>query len=461
MRIQRRVMLLLLCVALLLPGCSLEQIVKLVTPAEATQAPTEMPTEIATEAATEAPTEAPTEPTEPEAMKLADPVFPETDKATGTLKFYIKGKEVYAGGPVSNLLDAGVTTYDDLDEIVRPWHMTGVKRVRVELEDTKDKDKPYVFYVAMNAGDEPKKLSECLIYSLTINTDKGIEFGSGKETEPFVTGTTTRKELVAAYGDPNYLFSRHDDYYELAYYEPFNCAYFSFKKGKLRQVYTYYSANVFADKAEGFEYDFGNSYLGNDCYILMSQYMDVMPYLAGEKMEKQGIGVVDALTESITMAGLEMKLGIRCKEMPELFGAPLWDQLLYLHKMRYVRMGRTNPEEFYILNLDGKDDAVANDRVIKGVFTQNVNYRNWGKDNSAFHEFQYENLTNESTIEDVLEQYGQPMELHCTSYSRACFAWLFYKDQTGNTLKICVDPILNQLIELRVEKYYEGQIMYP
>lgn len=452
MKIQRRMILLLLVIAMMLSACALS------APQE-TAAPTEV-----TVVSTEVPTEAPTEPTEPEGHQVVEVAFPETDAATGTLKFYIKGQEIYAGGPVSSLLDAGVTTYEDMEAILQPWHFSSVLRVRVELEDTKEKNLPFLFFIAMNASDEPKMISECTFYSITVNTDKDIEFGSGKEEEHFISGKTSKKAIIEAYGEPDYSESRNEDYEEIAYYEPFSCAYFSFKENKVRQIYTYYSANIYGDLAENLEYEFTGSYFGNDCYILMNQYMDVLPYLHAEdgtaKLE-EGTGVLEKLTESITMAGEEVKLGIRCKNMPELFSEPLKGQLLYLHKKNYVRMGRNNPEEFYLLNLDGKDDAKAENRVVKGVFTQNKNYINWGKDNSAFHEFQYENLTQDSTIEDVLEQYGQPMELHCTSYARGCFAWLFYKDQAGNTLRICVDPILNQLVELRVSKYFEGETPYP
>ena len=160
------------------------------------------------------------------------------------------------------------------------------------------------------------------------------------------------------------------------------------------------------------------------------------------------------------MGGEEIVLGMRCQEMPELFGQHFWDQLMPIHAMRYVRAGRNNPEEFYFLNLDGQKKDLANNLVIKGVFTENLNYVNWGWDKSDFHEFQYENLTQDSTIEEILEQYGMPGDLHCTSNARNCFAWLFYKDQAGNQLNICVDPILNQIVELRVSKYYEGEIQY-
>lgn len=465
MKALRRVLLVLLAISLLLSGCAAGQ------KTEDTAAPTEA-MQTATEDPTEAPTEAPTEPAYPEGFRLDETVFPETDAATGTLKFYIKDQVIYAGGPVSSLLNAGVTTYEDFSQILQPRHISSVMRVRVELEDTNENDLPFVFFMAMNASNEPKPISECLFYSITINTDSGILFGSGNEATPFVTGETTLEELTAVYGEPDYNMSRKDAYREIAYYEPFSCAYFSFNNETVRQVTTYYSANVFGHLAEEFDYEFRDSYFGNDCYILMNQYMDVMPYLLADREETEGeaqslpegTGVLESLSETITMGGEELVLGVRCTEMPELFGAPLWDLVLTLHNGRYVRAGRTNPEEFYLMNpaTSGKqyrEDPY--DIFVKGVITRNKNYRNWGRDNSAFHEFQYENLTQDSTIEEVLQQYGMPKELHCTSYARACFAWLFYEDEAGNQLEICVDPVLNQITELHLSKYYEGIYMYP
>jgi len=454
MRILRCALLIMLAVSLLMSGCAID------LKPEETTAPTAASATVSmesTEEPTEAPTEAPTEPTEPEKFQLTETVFPETNAATGTLKFYINGKEVYAGGNVSDLLSANVSTYEDFDQILQPWHMSSVKRVRVELADVKEEDEPFVFFIAMNASGEPKKISECMLYSVTINTSDGVSFGSGKEDAPFVTGVTTKEELVAAYGQPDYEKSADVKFCEIAYYEPFNCAYFSFYQDVVRQVTTYYSANLFGNLAENFSYDFGASYFGNDCYILMSQYMDVMPYLAGEEVQT---GVHEALLEKITLGGNELAMGTRCADMPSPFSDAFVDQLMPVHKKYYLKAGRNVGEEFYFINLNGQKKDKADNLIVKGVFTQNKNYANWGQDNSKFFEFQYENLTQDSTIEDILEQYGMPYKLHCTSYARACFAWLFYKDKAGNELEICVDPILDQLIELSFSKYYEGEIRY-
>ncbi|MBQ8688601.1 MAG: hypothetical protein IJ512_08700 [Ruminococcus sp.] len=452
MKTLRQVLLILLIVSLLMSGCTAGQTAEGVTaPTEATQASTEAPTE--------APTEVPTEPTEPEGYQLAETVFPETDAATGTLKFYIKGQEIYAGGPVSSILDAGVTSYDDFEQIIQPWHMSNVIRVRVELEDTKDKDKPYVFFVAMNASNEPKKLSECLFYSITINGDSGVQFGSGNETEPFVTGVSTKEDLFAAYGEPDYSKSEFSAYLEVAYYEPFSCAYFAFQNGKVRQIFTYYSANLFGDLTENFEYEFTGSYFGNDCYILMNQYLDVTPYLPDVETEVQS-GIVEKLSEKITFGETEIEFGGYSTQMPDPFGAAFVDILMPVYHHYYVQTGRVNAEEFYLINQDGGSNTMAADLRVKGAVTENRYYVNWGNDSSAYNEFQYENLTQNSTIDNILEQYGAPMEMNCTSYARACFAWLHYKDQGGNTLQICVDPILNQLVEIRVAKYFEGELVY-
>lgn len=454
----RCALVLLLMVSLLLSGCAIKVM------AEETIAPTAEPTQAPVEE-TAAPTEAPAEPAEAARFALKETVFPEKDAATGTLKFYINNKEVYAGGPVSNLLDAGVTTYENFKAIVQPWHMTSVQRVRVEMEDTEEADLPFVFFIAMNASDEPKMVSECMLYSVTINTDDGVMFGSGKESVPFVTGETYIDEILGAYGDPDYDMSNHADYREIAYYEPFSCAYFSFKHDVVRQVTTYYSANVFGDLAESFPYEFGDTYFGNDAFIFMNQYMDVGPYLPGAEGEVKS-GVLEALTESITMGGVDVEMGIRVEDMPSPFVDQFIDQLVYLVKHYYVRIGRNLGEEFYFMNLDGqtnnsKKEPIANKLIVKGVFTENRDYRNWGIDNEIFHEFQYENLTHESTIEDILEQYGLPYDIDCTSNARNCFVWMYYKDQSENTLEIRVDPILNQLVELRFSKYFEDELFYP
>ena len=443
------VLLILLATCLLMSGCALS-VIATAAPTEETAAPTEVPAQ---------PAETPAEPAQPEKFTLKETVFPETDAATGTLKFYINDQEIYAGGPVATLLNAGVSTYEDFSKVLKPWHTSGVLRVRVEIADAKEKDLPYVFFVALNASNEPKKISDCIFYSISINTSSGVKFGSGKEKTPFVTGETTMEELIKVYGQPDHDVSADSKFREMAYYEPFSCAYFSSYQDKVRQVWTYYSANYLGDLAADFKYDLKDGYFGNDCFILMSQYMDVAPYLPSATAEVK-TGVLKALSEKITMDGKLVELGMDCSAMPSPFSDAFVGQLMPVHKMYYLLAGRNNPEEFYFININGQKKDLADTLTVKGVFTANKYYSNWGLKNGGYHEFQYENLTQSSTIEDVLEQYGQPLDLQCTSYARNCFAWLSYKDEAGNTLEICVDPILDQIVELRVSKYFEGEIVY-
>ncbi|MBP3588917.1 MAG: hypothetical protein J6J51_07770, partial [Clostridia bacterium] len=218
MKIRYRMILTALAVCLLLSACG-------AAPAAETQP-------------TAAPTEAPTEPivaeTEPVVEKpafmqklhyqpeLSETALPGEDAATGTMFFYLNDKAVCAGAPVSDLIDVGFHTYGDLTQIIQPWHMSGVIRVLIDLPDVGEKEEPYVFFSALNASDEPRMISECLIYSITVTYQDGISFGSGNEKEPFVTGTTTKEELVEAYGEPTHIDSMKERYEELFYYQPFN-----------------------------------------------------------------------------------------------------------------------------------------------------------------------------------------------------------------------------------------------
>lgn len=421
---------------------------------------------------TEAPAPEVTEPAV-EVSKVAETVLPTGDEATGTLIFYINDQKVYAGGPVASLITAGVHSYDDLDAVVQPWEMSEMIRVRVIMEDVEEADEPLLFFVAVNASDEPKPVSECLFYSLTVNCEKGIKFGSGNEATPFVTGETKKDEIVEAYGEPTESNSAQSYYEEIIYYKPFNCAYFAFRGGKLRQVYTYYSANIYGELAEKFDHELTGGYFGADCYILMDQYLDVEKYLPAaeeeqtkttaaepEETKEDTTGILKSLSETITLNGETFDLGIRCVDMPAPFGAVFHELLMPVARHYYVRTGIVNEEEFYFINEKGQQNQYADDLLVKGVITENCNYTNWGTDNSAFHTFAYEKLTQNSTIDDIIEQYGMPKKLHCTSYARACFAWLFYEAENGNQLQLRVDPITNQLVEFRVIKYYEGERAY-
>lgn len=435
MRKQTGWLFLVLILSILLCACA----------AQENEAADEIPTAAATEAA---PTEP--EPTEP-MIKM-----PETDSATGTLLFYFDDHQIHAGAPMSELIAMGVSTDQDLTAEVQPMHTSEVLTIRVDLENTAKDDDPLIFVVAINPEEEPLPVSKCRIYSITVNTESGIRFGSGNEAEPFVTGTTTKDEIVAAYGEPGFSRSGDAQFVEIAYYQNFNSAYFTFKDGKVRQIVTCYSANIFGEAGESFDYDLGGAYFGSDSAILMSQYLDVVPYLDGTAAVEK----LAALEESFVADGQTIEFGMRAAQMPEPFGSQFKDLLMPVSQGIYIRTGRGNEEEFYIYNLDGQTENLANNLVVKGIITENCNYTSWGTDNSAFHEFAYMGLTQDSRIEDILEIFGAPLELQFTSNGRVCDAWMYYEDANGNWMQLRVDPMLDQLVEIRVSKYYPGEAMY-
>lgn len=442
MKLFYRIVLVLLVVSLI-SGCA-------VAPAETTPA-----TAAVTEEPTEEPTEAPaTEPVE----VLPEVKLPTEDAATGTLCFYFGDKTIYAGGKVADILAIGIQTYADLNQIIQPMHMSNVVRVRIEDEDVEEADRPFVFFVAVNPSEEPQKLADCTIYSLTINTDSGVAFGSGKEQTHFITGETTLEEMIAAYGEPDHQDGNNERYTEIAYYEPFSCAYFSFKNGKVRQIFTYYSANIFADQAEAFEHEL-SGYFGNDAYILMDQYLDVEDYLPTEETDAEETVSANLVSfvETITLGGQQIDLGEAVSQMPSPFRDAFEGIQIPLGKHRYMTTGRVNAEEFWLINENGQSGYGADRLLVKGVITRNPNYSNWGEDNSAYNSFEYDGLTGDMTIEQILEKYGAPDELNCTSTARDCFVWMHYRDEAGNYVHFCVDPILDQLVELQVCKYFENE----
>lgn len=452
MKLTHRMMLVLLAVCMLLGGCGAAP----AEPAEQTVPETTAPAETA------APTEAPTEPVEP----LSVAQLPDKDVATGTLCFYFGDKTVYAGGLVSDILDVGIHTYTDLEQLIQPGHLSEAVRVRIEDEAVPEEDRPYLFFVAVNPTEQPRKLSECSIYSLTVNTAEGIAFGSGRESEHFYTGQTTMEELTEAYGEPDYYQSRKRAFAEMAYYEPFNGAYFSFKNGKVRQIFTHYGAELYTSQAEAFDHDL-TGYFGNDCYILMNQYLDIAPYILKQDPDSKvptyymeltdGTGVPKSLPETIKLGEDTLQLGVEVAQMPETFANELKGLLISLRKHAYMTVGRNNPEEFWLINEGGNYSKYSDDLVVRGVITKNCNYVNWGANQSLYHTFEYDGLTQDSTIEQILEKYGAPKRIDATSTARKCFAWLYYEDEAGNDVHFCVDPMVNQIIEINVIKYFAGE----
>lgn len=401
--------------------------------------------------------------------QLSETVLPQQDEATGTLMFYFDGHAVHAGGPVSQLLELDVFTYRDMTALVQPWQMTDVIKLQVKLPDTKEANWPNVFFVAMNAGNTPCPISECLIYSITINCESGIEFGSGVEKAHFITGQSTREELVAAYGEPDAAVSNHSLYEEIFYYQPFNCVSFAFRKDVVRQISAYYSANVYGSLESTLDFEIEAGPMEKDALILMSEYLDVTAYLSkdssdsddeGSDKNDDTTGILKKLDNYFILDSNRIEFGTKIEDLPEPFLTDLNDLMMPVNRNYYIRTGRNDPEEFFVINSEGQRDAMSNNLRIKGIITESNLYSNWGADNSGFHNFNCQGITQESTITDVIDRLGAPRELICSSGERTCFAWMHYETEDGDTLRIRVDPMLNQVVEVQMSKYFENQSHY-
>lgn len=465
MKIKGRMLAGILAVGLLLSGCT----VYAAENTEETEAAAAAAGTVETAAAETEPAAQPSSGKLHYQPSLSETVMPGDDSATGTLCFYLNGQAIHAGSPVSDLIGVGFHTYGDLTATVQPWEMSTAIRALVDLPEVEEKDEPYIFFVAMNASDEPCTVAECLIYSITVNCEKGISFGSGNESEPFVSGVSTRDEIMAAYGEPDETVSNNDLYEEIFYYEPFNCVSFAFRGGVVRQISAYYSANVYG----GLDVDFAldASAMEKDAYILMSQYMDVTPYLEkeeaeaesetdGEEKDQDKTGILEKFNGYFELNNTRILFDTAVSELPDPFRENLVDLSMPVDRNYYVRTGRNEPEEFFLINSEGQRKQLSNYLRVKGVVTENYHYTNWGFDNSAFHSFNCQGVTENSTIDDVLEMLGQPRELICSSGERTCFAWMHYETEEGDTLRIRVDPMRNQVIEVHMSKYFENEQDY-
>lgn len=456
MKINKYILLMVLAMCLLLSACTVSATVQ--ETAEPTVAATEA-VEEATEAAAVLEEESSDQGKLHYQPVLTQTVLPQSDEATGTLCFYLNGKTIYAGCPVADLIEVGFHSYTDLTTVVQPWHMSEVVRVLIDLPDTEEDDEPYLFFVAINASDEPCMISECLIYSITVNCQSGISFGSGQEREPFVSGVSTRDEIVGAYGEPDETVSGHTNYEEIYYYEPFSGVSFSFFGGKVRQISTYYSANVFGGLEGSVDFGLDAGATEKDCLILMSQYLDVTPYLEGGEVA-EGTGILTKFNDYFEINNSRIQFGCMVSELPSPFLEDLNDLAMVVDRNYYIRTGRNDPEEFFVINHKGQVNSRSNNLLIKGIVTESCHYSNWGVDNSDFHSFNCQGVTENSTIDDVLELFGQPAELICTNSERTCFAWMHYETEEGDTLRIRVDPMLNQVVEVHMSKYFEKQRSY-
>jgi hypothetical protein len=76
---------------------------------------------------------------------------PEFEKADGNMVFYLNEEPVYSGGPMADVIAAGIYTDYDLNEVLEPLHFSGVIRVQAGIPDESGGDRgPMAYVVAMN-----------------------------------------------------------------------------------------------------------------------------------------------------------------------------------------------------------------------------------------------------------------------------------------------------------------------
>lgn len=390
--------------------------------------------------------------TEPEEMAHSEPEetvsdteAPEVEMKTGMV-FHAGDVTFRVGGLVSELVDAGGELGMDPGTLIPAGQITGNIRVKIS-------DEIYVFFHGFNDSEEEKCLSQCRIYSVTVNVQEGIQFGM-EEDMTFTSGVSTIDQILEAYGTPDYRRSNSKTYEEMAYYAPFDSVYYSFKDGIVRQVMAVHwqPGQILTG-----EYD-PDGWFGNDALLLMGNYMDVSAYLSQDGNTE--LTVSPDLGDKVIIGDDEIQLGSAFFDLPEIFTAPYESAPFYLDVGYYMLTGKDNGEEFYLLNRTDDELTTFRDATMIGIVTHNAGYTNWGSDYEKFHTFRYQGLDNGSTIEDILAIFGMPQQIDPSSSANGCFVWMHYADAEGDELRIRVDPMSNEIAELRILKHYPEAKMY-
>ena len=376
---------------------------------------------------------------------ISETVATEVEMKTGMV-FHAGDVTFRVGGLVSELVDAGGELGMDPETLIPAGQITGNIRVKIS-------DEIYVFFHGFNDSVEEKSLSRCRIYSVTVNVQEGIQFGM-EEGATFTSGVSTVDQILEAYGPPDYRHSNSKTYEEIAYYAPFDSVYYSFKDGIVRQVMAVYwqPGQILTGEYAP------DGWFGNDALLLMGNYMDVSDYLSRDGSLEQVVS--PDLGDKVIIGDEEIQLGCEFFDLPEIFTAPYESAPFYLDVDHYMLTGKDNGEEFYLLNRTDDELTIFRDATMIGIVTHNAGYTNWGSDYNNFHTFHYQGLDNGSTIEDILAIFGLPQQIDPSSSVNGCFVWMHYADADGDELRIRVDPMTNEIAELRILKYYPEAKMY-
>ncbi len=368
------------------------------------------------------------------------------ENAPGKVYFRIGDKDFACGQPVADILKTTTHIHGDTDAMVEPLGYS--EDIRLRLADENGDYTKTLYFSAVNPSQEPKPVNDCLIYSLTINCEAGHTFGLGDTS--FVTGQTTDAQIIAAWGEPASLTESHwegqedgENFRDLVYYRPFSYLQIITRGGVVDQVRAYHGSELHPALSQQ---EAPAKPWESDALLLLSQHMDITPYLNGGK------GGKTPLEMSVIVDGKQIEMGVLTCDLPEPW-RDLYDGMACIVKPgRCIYCQRPDREGFVFGNVSGKLMVNFCYAQIKGIRAYNPRYTNRGAEQSAYLGFTYAGFDHGASIEDVVKAIGAPYEIIPESGAGFCFVWLHYEAENGDTLRLKVDPESNQLIELRLEE---------
>ncbi len=401
-----------------------------------TPASTQDTTPAETPELTPAPTPAPTEPELPAVEQGS------IDTAPGTVAFQLGAVRAYCGSTVASVLAEDLSVDGNLDALVMPMGYSD--EIRLCVPDAQGKYEDYLFVVAVNPTPDPRPVRDCLIYSLSLNCQKGLGFSLGGGS--FRTGEATRSDILSAWGTPA-VCNEGKDYIELVYYRPFSMVQIILRKGVAEQVRAYHSAWLYPELAQTPMGD----YMSGDAWLQLSRYLDVTKYLAGEKGEKRELPL------SLQIDGKAIDMGMQTRLLPQPWKGLYQSARTILASRHYLYAQLPGHEGFTFVNPSWHSEIRNfSTTLVKGIHAFNPAYTGWGESMPKALGFTYNGFHHTGTIADVLAAMGQPYEVICESGTAWCFVWLHYESPKGDTLRIKADPISGQLLELRLDmKMYD------
>ncbi len=435
----KRILCLLLAVTLLCGGCSAPIAQE---PGAATTVPTPTPGPTPTTAITPDPEPTQTFP----AVTLPAVEQGTIQSAPGTVTFHMGDFQIWCGCPVASLLEQDVRVDGDVEALVPAMGYS--EDVRLNFPDDQGKYENYLFFVAVNPTQDPLPVKDCLVYSLAVTFQPGLGFSLGEGQ--FLTGASTREEILAAWGTPT-VDTQSLDYTELVYYRPFSMLQVILYQGVTVQVRAYHSAWLYPELTQAAYGD----YTSGDAWAHLSRFMDVSGYAAGEK------GPMTDLPLTIQVDGKDIALGYGTAKLPQPWRGLYQYTRTRLDYRRYVYVQLAGREGFTFANVAHESRIqFLYSTIIKGFHGFNPDYTCWGESIPTAYGFSYNGFDHTQSIAQVLAAMGAPREVICESGVSWCFVWLHYESKNGDTLRIKADPISGQLIELRLEQFIPDVIPY-